>query len=367
MSIHRQRVERLLAFAEESGLAGIAVVPGPNLYHLSGIIAHLSERPTLVLLPVKGTPIIILPLLEKAKVDAAPFPMDVFTYDDSSGPSAAFAQAFASLGLSGKPLGVEARRIRFMELDLIAKSGHPPHPVGSDGVFARLRMRKDAAELALMKDSIRIAETAYRNTLPSVRAGVTEREIAAEIVLQLLKGGADVELPFAPIVATGANGALPHAVPGDTQLAPGDLVTIDWGAFYKGYVSDLTRTVAIPGAEVSAELRRAYAAVHAANAAGRAAAKPGATGQDIDAAARKVITDEGFGPYFTHRTGHGLGLETHEEPDMKTGSLIPLEPGMTFTVEPGIYIPNLGGIRIEDDVVITQTGAETMTSLPREP
>ncbi|HYF50817.1 MAG TPA: aminopeptidase P family protein [Planctomycetota bacterium] len=366
MSIYRQRLERLFTHAAEAGLAGVALCPGPNLYYMCGLSAHLSERPTLLILPLKGTPAVVLPQMERAKIERAPFTIDIFAYDDATGPAAAFKQALSSVDMKGKALGIEARRIRFLELDLLANSGNAPKPQACDAVLAKLRMKKDAAELALMKESIRIAETAYKNTLPALRPGTSEREVAAEIVMQLLKAGADVELPFAPIIAAGANGSFPHAIPGDRKLATGEFVTVDWGAFYKGYVSDLTRTVAVAAAEPQSELRRAYEAVLAANAAGRAAAKPGATGQDVDRAARKVITDAGFGQFFTHRTGHGLGLETHEEPDMKEGSLIPLEPGMTFTVEPGVYIPGSGGIRIEDDVVITETGSETMTNLPRE-
>jgi Xaa-Pro dipeptidase len=366
MSIHVQRFQKLISHASQAGLDAIAVMPGPNLVYLTGINAHLSERPTLAIIPIKGTPALVLPKFEAGKAQTSPMKADLFTYDDTTGPADAFSKALSATNLQGKRLGVEARRIRFLELDLIAKSSHAPKPEACDVVFAKLRMCKDAEELNLMRKAIAIAETALEKTLLAIRAGVTEKEIAAEITLQILRAGADVELPFAPIIACGANGANPHATPGERKFAAGELLTIDWGAFYNGYASDLTRTYAIAVAEVPAELKRAYEAVRAANAAGRAAARPGGTGQEVDRAARKVITDAGFGQYFTHRTGHGLGLETHEEPDMKEGSLIPLEPGMTFTVEPGIYIPNLGGIRIEDDVVITASGSETMTSVPRE-
>ena len=173
-------------------------------------------------------------------------------------------------------------------------------------------------------------------------------------------------MPFSPIVATGEHGANPHAVPEDRPLQAGDLVTVDWGATVAGYASDITRCLHVAGAPLHPDLAEAHRIVHAANAAGRAAARPGATGDAVDRATRAVIEDAGLGEYFIHRTGHGLGLETHEEPDMKAGESIPLAPGMTFTVEPGVYIPGLGGCRIEDDVVITADGAESLTTLPRE-
>jgi Xaa-Pro dipeptidase len=166
-------------------------------------------------------------------------------------------------------------------------------------------------------------------------------------------------------VASGENGALPHAFVTDRKIQPGELITIDWGASVDGYFSDITRTYAM--GKVDEELRRAYEAVRAANQAGReAAARPGASGHLVDGAARHVITQAGFGEYFVHRTGHGLGLEGHEEPDMKAGEKMTLEPGMTFTVEPGVYLPGKGGVRIEDNVAIVEGGAETMTTLPRE-
>jgi Xaa-Pro dipeptidase len=226
-------------------------------------------------------------------------------------------------------------------------------------------MRKDKAEIAAMRQATNIAQQALEATLPAVKSGITEKEVAAELTLQLLRHGSDSELPFAPLVATGPNSADPHAFPSDRPLKAGDVLIIDWGAGVNGYFSDITRTFAIGGAPVEPELLQAYEAVQAANEAGKAAAKPGATGHDVDRATRTVIEEAGFGPYFIHRTGHGLGIEVHEEPDMKEGSIIPLEPGMTFTVEPGIYLPNLGGIRIEDDVVITETGSESLTTLPR--
>jgi Xaa-Pro dipeptidase len=182
-------------------------------------------------------------------------------------------------------------------------------------------------------------------------------------MVQLYRAGSG-ELPFHPIIASGENGALPHAFVTDRKIQRGDLVTIDWGANVNGYFSDLTRTFAI--GEVSDELQKIYELVRAANAAGCAAAAPGRTGQDVDRATRRVIAEAGYGQYFTHRTGHGLGLEGHEEPDMKEGQTLPLEPGNLFTVEPGIYMPGVGGARIEDNVVITAARAEILTTLPRD-
>jgi Xaa-Pro dipeptidase len=264
-------------------------------------------------------------------------------------------------------LGVEGRRTRFLELNLMALTEDAPRIFDADELFAELRMVKDAAELVAMRQAVAIAEAALKAALPIIQPGkTTERELAAELVLQLLRGGSETPFPFEPIVATGVSGASPHYSPSSVVIQPGDLLIVDWGAATGKYFSDITRTYAIAGADPHPDMLAAYQAVLAANAAGRAAVRPGVTGADVDAAARKAIVDAGLGEFFIHRTGHGLGLETHEEPDMKVGSHTVLEPGMTFTVEPGVYLPGLGGVRIEDDMLVTAKGGESLTTLPRE-
>ena len=171
-------------------------------------------------------------------------------------------------------------------------------------------------------------------------------------------------MPFAPIVSSGPNAANPHASPTQRKLQTGDLLVVDWGATYDGYISDLTRTFAV--GEVDDEYRKIHEIVQEANAAGRAAARPGVPCANVDKAARDVIEKSGYGTYFTHRTGHGIGMEGHEEPYMRGDNMQLLEPGMAFTVEPGIYLPGRNGVRIEDNVAITETGADVLSDMPRE-
>ncbi len=363
--MHAERLARLRAATTAAGLDAVAVVPGPNLVYLTGLHFHLSERITLLIVPGDGRPAFVVPGLERTKAEGLPFAADLHAWADADGPAAAVTAAADALALGGRRLGVEGRRIRFLELDALAKCGQPPAVTNGDGVFAALRMTKDAAELAAMRRAVAVAEAAFAATLEFIRPGVTEQQLAAELMVQTLNAGSGA-LPFMPIVAAGANGANPHAGAGARALEPGDVVTIDWGATVDGYASDLTRCIVVAGAAPDARLAAAYDAVRAANAAGRAAARPGGTGQDVDRAARQVIAAAGLGDFFIHRTGHGLGLEGHEEPDMNEGSLTPLAPGMTFTVEPGVYIPGVGGVRLEDDVVITSDGAETLSTLSRE-
>jgi Xaa-Pro dipeptidase len=165
-------------------------------------------------------------------------------------------------------------------------------------------------------------------------------------------------------VASGPNSANPHATPSDRILSPGDLLVIDWGASFQGYLSDLTRTFAV--GKVSAEQLKISEIVIAANLAAQSSVRPAESADEIDRAARSVIEKAGYGKYFIHRTGHGLGIEAHEEPYIRAGNPMKLEPGMTFTIEPGIYLPEEGGIRVEDNLAVTLTGSEMLSDLPRE-
>ena len=214
-----------------------------------------------------------------------------------------------------------------------------------------------------MERAVAIAEIAMHNLLPQLRIGQTEKEVAAMLARELMSAGAD-GLAFDPIVSAGPNAASPHAVPTNRALQKGELLIVDWGALVDGYVSDITRTFAL--GSVPAELRQIYDVVRTANQAGREAARPGRSGHEIDVATRTVIENAGYGEYFIHRTGHGLGMEAHERPQIVQGNDEPLPVGAVFTVEPGIYLPGRGGVRIEDDVVITPDGGHSLTSFPRD-
>ncbi|HSA99198.1 MAG TPA: Xaa-Pro peptidase family protein [Anaerolineales bacterium] len=348
-----------------SGLDAVILNPGPTLTHLTGLRFHLMERPVVLMFAKDKEPAIVLPELELQKVASLPYKLQVFAYPEN--PSEwddAFRKAAQALGLDGKRIGVEPRQLRLLEFRHV-KAGAPEadYPDASD-VLAGLRLRKDPAEVEAMRRAVKIAQEALEATLPLIKIGMSERELSAELVVQLLRHGSEPELPFPPIVSGGPNAANPHASPGDRKLQAGDLLVVDWGAAYDGYISDLTRTFAV--GEVADEYQKIHKIVQEANAAGRAAAKPGVPCADVDKAARAVIEKAGYGVYFTHRTGHGIGMEGHEEPYMRGDNMQLLEPGMAFTVEPGIYLPERNGVRIEDNVVITATGADVLSDMPRE-
>jgi Xaa-Pro dipeptidase len=323
------------------------------------------ERPVVLLFAKDKVPIIVLPELELQKVASLPYDLQVFAYPEN--PSEwgnVFRRAAQALGLDGKRIGVEPRQLRLLEFRYV-RDGAPEadYPDGSE-VLNELRLRKDLSEVEAMRQAVKIAQDALEATIPSFKIEMTEKALAAELVTQLLRHGSDPELPFAPIVSSGPNAANPHASPSNRKLQAGDLLVVDWGAAYEGYISDLTRTFVV--GEVDGEYRKIHKIVQEANAAGCAAARPGIPCAAVDKAARDVIEQAGYGQYFTHRTGHGIGMEGHEEPYMRGDNMQILEPGMAFTVEPGIYLPNRNGVRIEDNVVITETGADVLSDMPRE-
>jgi Xaa-Pro dipeptidase len=215
-----------------------------------------------------------------------------------------------------------------------------------------------------MRRAVKIAEAALEATLPLIKIGATEKDIAGELFLQLIRNGSDTALPFSPIVSSGPNGANPHAQPSTRQLAPGDLLVIDWGASFDGYISDITRTFAV--AQIDAEAEKIHNIVQRANAAGRAAGKPGVSCATVDRATREVIEEAGYGQFFTHRTGHGIGMECHEDPYIRSDNEQLLQAGMAYTVEPGIYLTGRNGVRIEDDVLVTADGSESLSTMSRE-
>lgn len=361
----QSRFDKLNASFQGSDLDAVILNPGPTLTHLTGLHFHLMERPVVLMFAKDQDPAIVLPELELQKVASLPYKLQVFAYPENPAEwDRAFRGAAQALNLDGKRVGVEPRQLRLLEFRHV-KAGAPEadYPDASD-VLSSLRLRKDQTEIESMRRAVKIAQDALEAALPLIKIGMTEKELSAELVVQLLRKGSEPELPFAPIISGGPNAANPHASPSERKLQAGDLLVVDWGATYDGYISDLTRTFAV--GEVEEEYRKIHQIVQDANAAGRTAAKPGVPCADVDRAARDVIEAAGYGVYFTHRTGHGIGMEGHEEPYMRGDNMQLLEPGMAFTVEPGIYLPNRNGVRIEDNVVITETGADVLSDMPRE-
>lgn len=366
MRLYTKRLEALRQLEGANGVGCVALMPGANLYYFTGLTTHLSERPAVAFVPVEGPLAVVLPELEAPAAKAhLSQEARLFTYRDEEGHEHVFHQVAEALELKGKPIGVEYLAMRLLEGRRIEQAFPGSPLMATEPWLPELRMAKDETEIACMRRAVEIAEGAIQRLLDdgAIRPGRTELEVAADLRVAMLREGGQEEA-FSPIVVAGPNSASPHASPSDRPLADGDLVVIDWGTSYMGYRSDITRTFVL--GSPTPEMVRIHDAVLAANQSGRLAARPRMPAQEVDRAARRAITLAGYGEYFIHRTGHGLGLEIHEPPYIVEGNLKQLRVGMTFTVEPGIYLPGVGGVRIEDDVVVTEAGSETLTALPRD-
>lgn len=260
-------------------------------------------------------------------------------------------------------LGFEPAALTVQLHRVFAKAIHPAKLVASAGIVEAARLIKDGTELAAIRKAIEIAEDAFRAIIRQLRPGTTERQVAAALQHAMLDRGAE-SASFPIIVAEGPNSSLPHAVPGDRVIRRGSAVLIDWGAVYLGYCSDLTRVVFIH--RIPPRFGSMYKQVLAAQQAAIAAIRPGVIMGDVDAAARGSLKRAGMDARFTHGLGHGVGLDIHEPPRLGSGVQAPLRTGMVVTVEPGVYYPGLGGVRIEDDILVTDDGCEVLTHLTRD-
>ncbi len=362
---YQKRIDLLHERLANMRLGALALIPSPSLYYFTGLSFHLMERPVIALLSGDGELRMIVPELEQEKAESSPVSFKLFSYGEAEGAAVeALNQAVAGLRLDGGQIGIEPLSMRFHELELLQTAIPRATFTSIDGAISTSRIIKDETELAAMQRAAEIAEAALEATLPLIKVGMTELELASELAMQLLRAGSEPAAKFSPIVASGPSSALPHAVPSARPLTDGDSLILDWGAVHQGYVSDITRTFFVK--QASDEFSRIHDIVQKANAAGRAAVRPGAECGDVDRAARDEIEEAGYGEYFIHRTGHGLGLEVHEPPFIREGEETVLEVGMTFTVEPGIYLSGRGGVRVEDDVVVTEEGGVSLTTISRE-
>jgi Xaa-Pro aminopeptidase len=273
------------------------------------------------------------------------------------------AEILSELGT--RRLGFESVRLSVLQLENIRaaleKSGLAVETEATEGIVEQLRLQKSAAEVEAVRRALVLAETAFQNVVEALSPGCSEAELAWALERSLREAGADA-LSFDTIVAAGENAALPHAVPGSRKIAPGEPVLFDWGVRLNGYCSDISRTVIVGGADET--FTRVFSAVREAQEKAIEAIRPGVSGKEVDRAARDHIDRCGFGGRFGHGLGHGVGLAIHEAPRLSPVRDDILEPGMVFTVEPGIYLPDWGGVRLENMVVLTEDGPEVLNQTP---
>jgi Xaa-Pro dipeptidase len=360
MTNYALRRQRAAEIAAKAGLGGIGFVPGPNFYYLTGLNFHLMERPTLLFISARGQVSAIMPELERSKWRDA-FPQaDTFFWQDSDGFERAFKDCASSL--SGA-IGVEGMRMRMFEFE--ALSMHLPQGAvqNAETALAELRMCKEPDEIANLRRAIQISEAALGDMIATAKSGDTEVALAARLKNAMLSHGAQ-GFAFDPIVLSGPNSADPHGTPGERAVGPGEPLLIDFGASFGGMNADITRTFFCQHAPDA--YREIYATVLAANARGKEVAAPDVTCDTLDRETTSLLAASPFADMIVHKTGHGLGLDVHEAPQVMIGNATKLRPGTIITIEPGLYRPGAIGVRIEDDVLITETGSESLTSFDRE-
>ncbi|SDZ81677.1 Xaa-Pro aminopeptidase [Haloplanus vescus] len=354
----RRAQERLRAADADA----LVCAPGRDCQYLADVESEQSDRLQLLVVPAEDDPTFVVPALDAGPIRAATWVDDVRTWDDDDGPGTALDPLLSSLDPS-RLLVSERMWARFV-LDLQERC--PEASLGLAGdVLDPLRMRKDETEREALRAAAEVADAAMRDVraLGDEAVGQTEADLAAFVAERLDAHGGE-ETAFDTIVASGPNGADPHHASGDREIRAGDSVVFDFGTRVDGYVSDQTRTVVFDG-DPDPEFETVHDVVREAQAAGVAAVEPGVTTDAVDRAAREVIDAAGYGEAFVHRTGHGVGLDVHEAPSVVAGDGTTLEPGMAFSVEPGVYLPDRFGVRIEDVVLVTEDGAERLNRTDR--
>jgi Xaa-Pro dipeptidase len=353
INIFRERFRRLESRLHQSGLGGVLLTPGADLHYFTGFRIGLSERPAGALIPFDAEPRWFIPELESGRLDPASWisKSDIWKDDGLANLANSLKRAGlarAKVGIAGSsPWGwihnIERRlpQIRFED---------------ASSEMDSLRMTKDSTELTAMRKACAIACRALKKGFRSLKTGMTELELKDVIEREMTLRGADLDFCLALFQE---NAALPHGCSGELKLKRGDIVLVDTGCSVSGYHSDITRTVVFgkPGPDVRRVWDTVYAAFHAA----ASAARPGVACRHLDRIARTTIQEAGFGSYFVHRLGHGIGLCGHEAPYLESDSESVIEPGMTFTIEPGIYLPGSLGVRLEDTFLCTKSGTESLT------
>jgi Xaa-Pro dipeptidase len=362
MDLYLSRIKKVQEKMCNESYDSLLLGPTPNMFYFTGLQTSPDERLQLIIIPAEGKPAAVLPEMYMDKVKSvldSSFTVEAWTDDKDP-----FQLAGSQIKeFKNKRLAVD-NTIRADHLIGLINILPDSDFTEAEPLTKSLRAYKDEDEIRLMHEAAKMADQVMGRIRELIKPGMREKELATLIEMEYKKVADDIS--FKPIVASGPNAAQPHHSPGDRQLEKGDFIVVDCGAVYRGYCSDITRTFCL--GKTTAEMKDVYEAVKEANvAAFRALQKNiGLSGAGTDAVARKIITDAGYGPYFNHRLGHGIGLEVHEAPYLVEGNEEPLQKGAAFTIEPGIYLSGKFGVRIEDVAVITGEGPRLLTAFNRE-
>ncbi|MCM3338630.1 Xaa-Pro peptidase family protein [Paenibacillus sp. MER TA 81-3] len=350
----------LMKSMEKESLTALLITDPKHVYYLTGFACDPHERFLGLIITQHEEPALIVPALDGDKAASTSSVKRIATHTDTDNPYDVLKQHLPH----GLPLlGIEKNHMSLQRFETLDHAVQAQRYADAGPILQSMRLIKSEEELLRMKEAVNLIEDVLRQCVSQVKTGMTEIEVVAELEYLMKKLGSDGP-SFSTMVLAGENAALPHGIPGTRKIQEGELLLFDLGVYLNGYASDITRTFAV--GEVNAKCKEIYDTVLAANETAIAAVKPGVTFGSLDRTARQVITEKGYGQYFTHRLGHGLGIDVHEYPSIHSQNDDLLQSGMTFTIEPGIYVPQVAGVRIEDDVAVTETGVTVLTSYPKE-
>jgi Xaa-Pro dipeptidase len=342
----------------------VSFVTSPdNVFYLSGFLSDPHERLLGLAVFQEEEPFLVCPAMEKEDAKHAGWSHEIIGYSDIQNPWEYIQKSIYSRIGKVEKAAIEKEHMNVERYEAISNLFSGAAFVSAEEKLRKLRMVKDEKELEIIREACSLADFAIETGCAEIQEGKTELEVLAAVEYALKKKGVN-EMSFSTMVLTGANGASPHGTPGMTKIQKGDLVLFDLGVVWNGYCSDITRTVAY--GDINDKQKEIYDTVLKAQLAAVEASKPGAPCSEIDLTARNLISEAGYGDYFPHRLGHGLGVSVHEYPSLTETNSLLLEEGMVFTIEPGIYVPGVAGVRIEDDLAVTADGVEILTKFPKE-
>lgn len=358
-----QRIQQFIDWMKAENISAGFITSKANVFYLTKFNTDPHERLVSLLVFQDEAPILVAPNMEREQILACGWENEIIGYSDTDNPWSMIKQAVVKRGITIQSLAIEKEHLIYQRAEMLNEIFENPSFVTAEDKLHELRMIKDSEEISILREAAKLADYGVEVGVNSIKEGKSELEVLATIEFELKKKGIR-EMSFSTMVLTGEKTAAPHGKPGLETIKKGDFILFDLGVVLDGYCSDITRTVAL--GSVNEKQREIYETVLKAQVEALNSCKPGLEIGIIDTTARTIITNKGYGDYFTHRIGHGLGIDVHEFPSMTSTNTNTLKAGMTFTIEPGIYVPKVGGVRIEDDVLITDNGFESLTKYPKE-
>ena len=360
--MYNSRICRLSKLMKEKGVKALILSPSMNMLYSTGFNTFPGERLLVSIFDESGELIFIVPRLYENEVRENASCERIISWDDSQDPKDILAALCSEKGYAGSTVAIEDT-MWFNAFEKIHQTFEQARYVKASEIIGEMRKYKTPGEAEKMRRSSQLADMALAETIPKIRSGMMESEIRDLLEAEMKHLGI-ANPSFESIVGSGPNSAMPHYTAGDRVVNTGDSIVIDFGGIYQGYCSDMTRTVIL--GKASKEYKEVYETVKEAQKRAIEAVGPGVKASEVDSAARSYIAEKGYGDYFIHRTGHGIGMEVHEEPYISDISSTVLQPGMVFSIEPGIYLPGRFGVRIEDLVMVTETGVEVLNKFTKE-